>query len=85
MVGVAQPMADPAALAQEQPPPSSHQQAHMPAHAQGFGGTSIPPPAFNPMDEEVQIPVSGLPPKTVGLLVLGALFLIAAIGFLLLR
>jgi len=85
MVGVAQPIIEPAASALEQPPLSAPAPVHMPAQAQGFAGTSIPPPAFDPMDEEVRIPISGLPPKTVGLLVLGALFLIAAIGFLLLR
>jgi len=85
MVGVVQPVIEPAAAAMEQPPPSAHPQVHLPASAQGATGTSIPPPAFDPMDEEVQIPVSGLPPKTVGLLVLGGLFIFAVIGFLLLR
>ena len=85
MVGVAQPTIEGAPTGQEPAAPSLPAQVQAPAQPRGIAGTSIPPPAFDPMDEEVQIPISGLPPKTVGLLVLGALFVFAAIGFLLLR
>lgn len=46
---------------------------------------SNPPPVFNLDDEPVQIPTTGLPPSAVGALVVGALFVVSVIGFLLLR
>ena len=46
---------------------------------------SNPPPTFDVNDEPVDIPTTGLPPQIVGAMVVGALFLVAAAGFLLLR
>lgn len=46
---------------------------------------SNPPPVYSADDEPVDIPTTGWPPQIVGAMVLGALFLVAAAGFLLLR
>jgi protein phosphatase len=47
--------------------------------------SSLPPRRYNLDDEPVQIPTSGLPPSMVGVMVLGAMVLVAAAGFVLLR
>ncbi len=47
--------------------------------------TSTPPPVFSLDDEPVQIPTTGLPPSTVGFMVLAALVIVAVTGFVLLR
>lgn len=46
---------------------------------------SGPPAAFNLDNEPVLIPTSGLPPSTVGILVLGAMLFVAMLGYLLVR
>jgi hypothetical protein len=52
----------------------------------------VTPPEGNPFlqsynldDEPVQIPTTGLAPSVVGFMVLGAMVLVAAAGFVLLR
>lgn len=49
--------------------------------------TSNPPAArtYDPMEEPVELPTTGLPPSLVGFMVLGAMVLVAVAGFLLLR
>jgi PPM family protein phosphatase len=57
-----------------------------PTEPQKTGRTpSKPPPSFEPSDEPVDIPTTGLPPQWVGAMVLGALVLVAVTGFFLLR
>jgi len=46
---------------------------------------SLPPPAYDPMADEVEIPTTGLPPRVVGLLIVGSLLLAAVLGYWLLR
>jgi serine/threonine protein phosphatase PrpC len=70
MVGTPSPLVSP------EPPPS---------RPTASPASSIPPPHSDAEDEEVQIPTTGLPPKLVGMLILGSLLLVAAIGFWLLR
>jgi hypothetical protein len=51
-------------------------------------GTSSNPPtprSYDPMEEPVELPTTGLPPSLVGFMVLGAMVLVAVAGFLLLR
>ena len=73
MVGMTTPVAD------ETPT----QPAPMPSHR--------PPPSaqpvanYNPDDDPVQIPTTGLHPRAVGALVLGALLLVAVTGYVVLR
>ena len=43
------------------------------------------PPAFFGDDDPVEIPTTGLPPATVGFMVLGAMLAVAVMGFFLLR
>jgi PPM family protein phosphatase len=52
--------------------------------ASGQRMPSNPPRAYDPGDD-VQIPTNGLPPSWVGFMVLGAMFVVALAGFLLLR
>lgn len=47
--------------------------------------TSNPPPTFSLEDDPVSIPTTGLSPSLVGMMVLGAMLLVAIAGFLLLR
>jgi protein phosphatase len=50
--------------------------------------TSSSPPtprSYDPMEEPVELPTTGLPPSLVGFMVLGAMVLVAVAGFLLLR
>ncbi len=47
--------------------------------------SSAPPPVYDPDDDPVDIPTTGLPPSLVGVMVLGALFVVAVTGFVLLR
>lgn len=49
--------------------------------------SSNPPTArnYDPTDEPVDLPTTGLPPSLVGFMVLGAMVLVAVAGFLLLR
>jgi protein phosphatase len=44
-----------------------------------------PPAAFGVDDEPVQIPTTGLPPSVVGFMVLGAMVLVAVMGFFVLK
>jgi serine/threonine protein phosphatase PrpC len=46
---------------------------------------SSPPASFNLEDDPVSIPTTGLAPSLVGMMVLGAMLLVAIAGFLLLR
>ncbi|MCC6213650.1 MAG: Stp1/IreP family PP2C-type Ser/Thr phosphatase [Polyangiaceae bacterium] len=46
---------------------------------------SAPPPTYSGADEPVDIPTTGMPPRVVGLLVVGAFVLLAVAGSLLLR
>ncbi len=57
--------------------------AHPPAAAPR--PNSFPPPAaYSPDDDPVDIPTTGLPPSIVGLLMLGALLLVAVTGYVVL-
>jgi serine/threonine protein phosphatase PrpC len=58
-------------------PPPSEPPATLPS--------SIPPPHSDAADEAVELPTTGLPPRLVGMLILGSLLLVAALGFWLLR
>jgi hypothetical protein len=46
---------------------------------------AAPPAAFGSDDEPLQIPTTGLPPSVVGFMVLGAMLLVAVMGFFVLR
>jgi protein phosphatase len=50
-----------------------------------FPPTDRSPGAYHPGDEPIDLPTTGLPPQLVGVIVLGALLLVAVMGFLLLR
>jgi serine/threonine protein phosphatase PrpC len=51
----------------------------------GPQSTPQPLPMFNLEDDPVQIPTTGLPPSVVGFMVLGAMLLVAVMGFFALR
>ena len=58
--------------------------AHAPAAA--VQPSARPPPApYDPDDDPVDIPTTGPPPQIVGMLVVGAMVVVAVAGFLLLR
>jgi protein phosphatase len=60
-------------------------QGHAAGALPGQRVPSNPPHAFDAGDEPVQIPTNGLAPSVVGFMVLGAMFVVALAGFLLLR
>jgi protein phosphatase len=84
MVGMTSPVADVLEAGDEyreaaaEPPPPPKRTSTRP-------NTSTPPPVFSLDDEPVQIPTTGLPPSTVGFMVLAALVIVALTGFVLLR
>lgn len=60
-------------------------QAAQAAATHGAAPASAPPPEPEYVDEPIDLPTSGLAPTVVGFIVLGALFLVVAAGFWLLR
>jgi len=63
-------------------PPEAH--GHAAGALPGHRPPSNPPHGFD-ADDSVQIPTNGFPPSVVGFMVLGAMFVVALAGFLLLR